>query len=139
MNKLNINYDHKNNYRWHTVDRFDLYFKNIFTSIYFQNIESIADTDPFLISYRNNYDTNFSLQDPSRKFYYTHEQNKYFFLNAYQINSILDFDYTKLNIEKTNNKTPFVDNVYDSTQTYNILYNRLNLKTNDKQVSYDFK
>lgn len=137
--KLNINYDHKNNYRWHTVDRFDLYFQNIFTSIYFQNIESVADTDPFLISYRNNYDTNFSLEDPSRKFYYTHEQNKYFFLNAYQINSILDFDYTKLNIEKTNNKTPFVDNVYDSTQTYNILYNRLNLKTNDKQVSYDFK
>ena len=142
--KLNINYDHENNYSWFTEDRFDLYFENIFTSTYFQNIESIADTNPYLISYRNNYSSNFANLDSGLgenfpKFYYTHQQNNYFFLNAYQINSILEFDYTKLNIEKINNKTPFVDNVYDTTETYNILYNRLNLKTNDNQITYDFK
>ena len=148
--KLNINYNSSNNYLWYSTDRDDYYLQKIFTSVYFQNIpsvfESLQHEEDFYNSYKNNYCSNYANLDANLptitlnddnypKLYYTIQGHRYYFLHAQQINTIIDYDYTKMNLQISDSCNLTVEN----ENIYNILYNRLNLQLNENEIKYDYK
>lgn len=147
--KLNINYNTKNNYIWRSVIRNDYYLQKIFTSVYFQGVPSTFDTlldeENFFNSYKNNYSSNFANLDANLsisldhedypKLYYSNKNHRYYFLHAQQISTIIDYDYTKLNLQLTNSCNLSTED----NNIFNVLYNRLNLKTNENEINYEYK
>jgi hypothetical protein len=146
---LNINYNSSNNYLWNSSLRDDYYLQKIFTSVYFQGVpttfNSSIEEENFFSSYKNNYSSNFANLDANLsipldhpeypKLYYTNANHKYYFLHAQQISTILDYDYTKLNLQLNNSCNLSTED----NNIYNILYNRLNLKTNKNEINYEYK
>jgi len=142
--KLNLNYEEKNNYLWTTVEEKRNYFRDIFINRYFEENDKQSN-DNYFINYKNNFKnvyTNINNQNNTelKEFFYVDENgDKYYFLNSIFITTLLDYKFTSLNLTIDNNKNEFLSTVYDKTQTYNVKYDKLNLKNNNRQIEYDFK
>ncbi len=146
---LNINYHTSNNYLWYSSQRDDYYLQKIFPNPYFQgvpvNFNNINEEEEFFNRYKNNYSSNFAnldanlsipLEDPNYpKLYYTYQNHRYYFLHAQQISRIIDYDYTKLNLQLNNSCNLSLDD----NNIFNILYDRLNLKKNENEINYEYK
>lgn len=128
--KLNINYNTSNNYLWKTEQKIDYFLQDIFENIYWNG--DTTQSDDFYTSYKNNFINIFSTN--YNKFYIDKDDNiadKYFFINSPTIANNLNYDLTKLNLNKSNNKS--------NNDNINIKYNNLNLLNNINQIEYDFK
>jgi hypothetical protein len=142
--KLNLNYEEKNNYIWRIIDEKINYLNGIFINRYFEE-NNLANDDVYFINYRNNFKnvyTNINNQNNTelKEFFYMDENgDRYYFLNAIYITTLLDYKFKSLNLKLENNNNVKQTTVYDKTQTYNVKYDKLNLKNNNNQVEYDFK
>lgn len=77
----------------------------------------------------------------SKEMYYHYNKHKYYFLHGSYINAKLKFNFKKLNLKEIHNKNEqtSLTTDYDTTTTYNILYDYYNLKNETEQIEYNFK
>jgi len=77
----------------------------------------------------------------SNEMFYNNDGHKYYFLHGNYINSKLNYDYKKLNLQIVNNYNENTTSLslYDKSTTYNILYNYYNLQYETEQIEYNFK